>query len=109
MVIFSCVVSLAQAETTVSQLPLPASFLLQTPVGAAPVIPARLVHQLNSTKFDFQFVSVAQVVNLIYAEMLKEPFVIDPEVLTDNRNVSFRYETSKNLFEIFFAEERIVT
>ena len=45
--------------------------------------------------FDFQFVNVAQVVNLIYGEALKVPYVLSPDLLLDNRTVSFRYEASK--------------
>lgn len=47
------------------------------------------------TRFDFQMVNVAQVVQLIYAEAIKAPYVIDPDVLTDARSVSFRYDSSK--------------
>lgn len=45
--------------------------------------------------FDFQFINVSQVVNLIYGEALKVPYVLDPELLIDARSVSFRYESSK--------------
>ncbi|MFZ6776221.1 type II secretion system protein GspD [Undibacterium sp. Ji83W] len=43
-------------------------------------------------KFDFQMLQVGQVIQLIYAEALKQPYVIDPEVLADARAVSFRYD-----------------
>ncbi len=46
-------------------------------------------------KFDFQAVSVAQVVGLVYMEALKQPYVIDPAVLKDDRMVSFRFDASK--------------
>ncbi|MFJ9450278.1 type II secretion system protein GspD [Herbaspirillum sp. NPDC101397] len=87
--------SLSQAETPVVRLPLPPQFFIQASDPTQKNIPTPLVQPHNSTKFDFQFVSVSQVVNLIYSEMLKEPFVIDPEVLLDSRSVSFRYESSK--------------
>ncbi|MDQ1921574.1 type II secretion system protein GspD [Massilia pseudoviolaceinigra] len=51
--------------------------------AAASPVPAR---------FDFRSISVSQVVQLIYAEALQDPYVIDPEVLTDTRLVSFRYD-----------------
>lgn len=44
------------------------------------------------TKFDFHSVNVASVVQLVYSEALHESYVIDPEVLTDLRTVSFRFE-----------------
>ena len=42
-------------------------------------------------RVDFQSISVAQVVQLIYSEAFKSPYVLAPEVLTDSRMVSFRY------------------
>ena len=47
-------------------------------------------------KFDFRSVSVAQVIQLIYADVLGTPYVLDPEVLTDARVVSFKYSGDKN-------------
>ncbi|MCE3261587.1 MAG: hypothetical protein K0R43_666 [Pseudoduganella sp.] len=43
-------------------------------------------------RFDFRGIHVAQVVQLIYAEALRDAYVIDPDVLTDQRSVSFRYD-----------------
>ncbi|RZI43851.1 hypothetical protein EGT07_08115 [Herbaspirillum sp. HC18] len=50
---------------------------------------------VQPVRFDFQMVNVAQIVQLIYAEVLKEPYVIDPDVLADTRLVSFRYDSSQ--------------
>lgn len=47
--------------------------------------------QAPSIRFEFDSLSVSQVVNLIYFEAIRTPFVIDPEVLTDGRKVAFRY------------------
>lgn len=47
-------------------------------------------------KFDFQSVNVAQVIQLIYGQVLETPYVLDPEVLTDARAVSFRYSGERN-------------
>jgi general secretion pathway protein D len=44
--------------------------------------------------FNFNQISVSQAVSLIYGEVLKTDYVIDPEVLTDARLVSFRYRKS---------------
>ena len=46
-------------------------------------------------RFDFQMVNVSQVVQLIYAEAIKTPYVMEPDVLTDSRSVSFRYDSAK--------------
>lgn len=48
----------------------------------------------NVAKFDFRGINVAQVVQLIYSEALRDAYVIDPEVLNDPRSVSFRYDGS---------------
>lgn len=45
----------------------------------------------SEANFNFTQISVSQAVSLIYGEALKTDFVIDPEVLTDVRLVSFRY------------------
>lgn len=44
--------------------------------------------------FNFRSVNVAQAVSVIFSEALSGPYVIDPEVLSDERIVSFRYESS---------------
>lgn len=48
-----------------------------------------------SVKFEFAAIGVGQVVQLLYAEALATPFVLDPEVIADSRSVSFRYATEK--------------
>ena len=52
-------------------------------------------------KFDFRAVNVAQVVQLIYGEVLTSPYVLDPEVLNDARIVSFRYSSDKGDLRAF--------
>ena len=44
--------------------------------------------------FNLSQISVSQAISLIYGEVLKTDYVIDPEVLTDARLVSFRYRKS---------------
>ena len=51
--------------------------------------------------FDFKAINVAQVVQLIYGEVLTSPYVIDPEVLGDVRIVSFRYTSDKGDVKVF--------
>jgi general secretion pathway protein D len=55
------------------------------------------------SSFNFQAVNVAQVVQLIYGEVLASPYVIDPDVLTDARTVSFRYSNEKGDIKAFLA------
>lgn len=52
-------------------------------------------------KFDFRAVNVAQVIQLIYGEVLTSPYVLDPEVLSDARIVSFRYNSEKGDVRVF--------
>jgi type II secretory pathway component GspD/PulD (secretin) len=51
--------------------------------------------------FNFSSINVAQVVQLIYGEVLATPYVIDPEVLSDARSVSFRYSSEKGDIRAF--------
>jgi general secretion pathway protein D len=51
--------------------------------------------------FDFKGINVAQVVQLIYGEVLATAYVIDPEVLGDMRLVSFRYTSDKGDIRAF--------
>lgn len=54
--------------------------------------------------FSFQFAQVAQVLQVIYGEALKTPFVLAPDVLTDQRVVSFRYDASKGDLRPFLRQ-----
>lgn len=57
------------------------------------------------TRFDFRSIGIAQVVQLVYAEAMPGSYVIDPEVLKDERLVSFRYDGAqplKTFMSVFF-------
>ena len=54
-------------------------------------------------RFDFRAIGVAQVVQVIYAEALGTPYVLDPELLADTRAVSFRYSSEKGEIRAFLA------
>lgn len=56
---------------------------------------------LKRVSFDFKTINVAQAIQLIYAEVLTSPYVLDPEVLTDVRQVSFRYSSDKGDVKAF--------
>ena len=68
--------------------------IITTPSGRGAELPVR---------FDFRLLGIAQVVQLIYAEALPGSYVIDPEVLKDDRAVSFRYNGGKQGVQSFIA------
>ncbi|WP_287184509.1 type II secretory pathway protein [Paraburkholderia sp.] len=61
-------------------------------LAAPPLAPLKLG---NAKSVDLRFVNVAQVIDLIYADMLQTQYVIAPEVLADSRVVSFRFDRVK--------------
>lgn len=63
-----------------------------------------LSKESQNVKFDFQSVNVAQVISLVYLEALKQPYVIDPSVLKDERLVSFRFDASNGDIKSFWRE-----
>jgi len=58
----------------------------------------------NAKAVDLRMVNVAQVIDLIYAEMLQGQYVISPDVLADQRVVSFRFDRSKGDIRSGLAE-----
>ncbi len=46
--------------------------------------------------FELSRVKVAEAVELMYVQVLKSPFVMQPEVVADERMVSFRFSTGKD-------------
>ncbi|MFX1735096.1 type II secretory pathway protein [Paraburkholderia sp. A1RI_3L] len=62
------------------------------PLAAAPLMPLKMG---NAKSVDLRFVNVAQVIDLVYADMLQSQYVIAPEVLADTRTVSFRFDRTK--------------
>jgi general secretion pathway protein D len=58
----------------------------------------------KAVKFDLQGVGVAQVISLVYAEALKQPYVIDPAVLKDERSVSFRFDAEGGNIKPFWHD-----
>jgi type II secretory pathway component GspD/PulD (secretin) len=63
----------------------------------APVIGrGQLIKEVEKpVKVDFSGLSVAQVVGVVYSEILVQSYVIDPAVLKDERAVSVRFDSSK--------------
>ncbi|MBY4704681.1 type II secretory pathway protein [Ralstonia insidiosa] len=75
--------------------PLPApvsSGVVTGPLPARPLVPLKMG---NAKSVDLRFVNVAQVIDLVYADMLQTQYVIAPEVLGDTRLVSFRFDRVK--------------
>ncbi|CAM2194592.1 Type II secretory pathway, component PulD [Paraburkholderia kururiensis] len=79
--------------------PLPPSLSVPLPgtvsSGALPAPPVVPLKMGNAKSVDLRFVNVAQVIDLVYADMLQSQYVIAPEVLTDTRTVSFRFDRTK--------------
>lgn len=70
------------------------------PLPAGPVprsLPAPLgpLSRPVGSRIDLRFVPVAQVVDLIYGDLLDAPYVLSPEVLADTRPVSFRFDRTR--------------
>lgn len=53
--------------------------------------------------FNFRSITVSQVVQVIYGEALNDPYVIDPDVLADQRPVSFRYDAGAGDLRAFVS------
>ncbi|HEV3430608.1 MAG TPA: type II secretory pathway protein [Paraburkholderia sp.] len=62
------------------------------PLSAPPLVPLKMG---NAKSVDLRFVNVAQVIDLVFADMLQSEYVISPEVLADTRTVSFRFDRTK--------------
>ncbi|WP_368647546.1 type II secretion system protein GspD [Castellaniella ginsengisoli] len=77
--------------------------------GEAYVQPAssqvqRVVRRSAPQAFDLQGVSVAEVVQLIYANAVKTPYMLAPEVLADSRPLSFRWSSGYGSLEGFLLQ-----
>lgn len=64
------------------------------PLLVAIALPCR-AQSAPVVELDFKSVSVAQVIQLIYSDVFSASYVLEPEVLTDSRMVSFRYTRDK--------------
>lgn len=67
-------------------------FILLTVIFFSAQAADRVANSFEPARFDFRVINVAQLIQLIYGEALRDSYVIDPEVLTDQRSVSFRYD-----------------
>lgn len=65
--------------------------VLTQPAQAAPM----------AASFDLQGANVSEVLQLLYGEVMSTPYVLDPEVLVDARQVSFRYKNGQGDLQAF--------
>ncbi|KWE56321.1 type II secretion system protein GspD [Burkholderia sp. MSMB2157WGS] len=85
----------AESPVPASMPPLPSVVGLSGGVGPLPAPPLMPLKMGNAKSVDLRFVNVAQVIDLVYADMLQSQYVITPDVLADTRTVSFRFDRSK--------------
>ncbi|MBN3731852.1 type II secretory pathway protein [Burkholderia sp. Tr-20390] len=78
-----------------SDPPLPPS------VQAEPKHP--MVQHSKGNSFDLRFGTVSFVVDFVYENAVKTPHVLGPDVLADQRQVSFRYESSNSDLRRFLS------
>ena len=71
----------------VASVALPAS--VSDPV---PSVPLKPLPRVKGGAFDLRYVSVGQLVDLLYGDAMHVPHVIDSDVLQDTRLVSFQYD-----------------
>lgn len=71
--------------------------------SSTPVAPMGALSHVGGSRVDLRFVPVAQVVDLIYADLLQAPYVIDPDVLADTRPVSFRFDRAQGDVRVFLS------
>jgi general secretion pathway protein D len=84
--------------------PLPAGLPQAASAAAAKVsFPMGALPRSSGSRIDLRFVPVAQVVDLIYADLLQTPYVIDPDVLADDRPVSFRFDRTQGDVRSFLS------
>lgn len=57
----------------------------------------------DKPRFDLRGMVVSQAVQFIYSDILLDSYVIDPDVLTDQRLVSFRYDATKGDIKAFVS------
>lgn len=57
--------------------------------------------QAKLVNLDLQGASIAETVQLIYRESTNTPYVLAPDVLEDERLISFRYKDSQGKFPLF--------
>lgn len=95
------------ASSVVPPLPTLASLggSADTPLPASPPITSvqPMVQHSKGDSFDLRFATVSFVVDFVYENAVKTPHVIGPDVLADQRQVSFRYKAKDGDLRGFLA------
>ncbi|TAL94905.1 MAG: type II secretory pathway protein [Paraburkholderia sp.] len=83
----------------------PALVAADTPLpSSGPVTPTQpMVQHSKGNSFDLRFAAVSFVVDFVYENAVKTPHVIGPDVLADQRLVSFRYKAGDGELRTFLA------
>ncbi|WP_321900128.1 type II secretion system protein GspD [Burkholderia cepacia] len=101
-----CGVAVASGVPSIPTLPpLPPAGIASAPVAPAmtgvaapasvevvPTVPLKPLPRVKGGAFDLRYVSVGQLVDLLYGDAMHVPHVIDSDVLQDARLVSFQYD-----------------
>lgn len=93
-----CGVAVASGVPSIPTLPpLPPAGIGSAPVAPAsvevvPAVPLKPLPRVKGGAFDLRYVSVGQLVDLLYGDAMHVPHVIDSDVLQDARLVSFQYD-----------------
>ncbi|KVL92061.1 type II secretion system protein GspD [Burkholderia stagnalis] len=66
--------------------------LMPVTAESMPSVPLRPLPRVKGGAFDLRYVSVGQLVDLLYGDAMHVPHVIDSGVLQDTRLVSFQYD-----------------
>lgn len=101
LLLVSC---LAQGQEVPPLPPLPSDISGEAYMHAPVSQVQRVVRVTSASAFDLQGVSVAEVVQLIYANAIKTPYMLAPDVLADNRPLSFRWSSGYGSLEIFLLQ-----
>ncbi|AIS95375.1 type II secretion system protein GspD [Burkholderia thailandensis] len=75
-----------------SGVALPASVVPAVQSDPLPSVPLKPLPRVKGGAFDLRYVSVGQLVDLLYGDAMHVPHVIDSDVLQDARLVSFQYD-----------------
>lgn len=86
---------------TLASLEHPAETPLPVSASATPTQP--MVQHSKGNSFDLRFATVSYVVDFVYENAVKTPHVIGPDVLADQRQVSFRYKAENGDLRRFLS------
>jgi len=74
------------------------------PSSGGAVMAQPMIQKSKGTSLDLRFATVAFVVDFVYENAVRTPHVIEPDVLSDQRQVSFRYKADSGDVRQFLAD-----